>query len=60
MGDDDVDMYTKKIGQRPLTVDVLSILHFGKIGVYCKYSPMSVLKKERGVEFKSFAAGIYF
>ena len=60
VGDDDVDTYTKKIGQRPFTVDVLGILHFGKLGVYCKYSPMSVLKKDRGVEFKSFAAGIYF
>ena len=59
-GDSDADMYTKKIGQRPITVDVLGILHIGKIGVYCKYSPMSVLKKERGVEFKSFAAGLYF
>lgn len=58
--DEDFDVYTKKIGQRPITVDVLGILHFGKIGVYCKYSPMSVLKKERGLEFKSFAAGIYF
>ena len=60
LGDDDVDTYTKKIGQRPITVDVLGILHFGKLGVYCKYSPMSVLKKDRGVEFKSFAAGFYF
>ncbi len=59
-GNDEVDTYTKKIGQRPFTVDVLGILHFGKIGVYCKYSPMSVLKKDRGVEFESFAAGIYF
>lgn len=59
-GDVEYDEYTKKIGQRPITVDVLGILHFGKLGVYCKYSPMSVLKKDRGVEFKSFAAGIYF
>lgn len=59
-GDNEIDTYTKKIGQRPITVDVLGILHFGKLGVYCKYSPMSVLKKDRGVEFKSFAAGIYF
>lgn len=59
-GDNELDTYTKKIGQRPITVDVLGILHFGKLGVYCKYSPMSVLKKDRGVEFKSFAAGIYF
>ena len=56
----ELDTYTKKIGQRPITVDVLGILHFGKLGIYCKYSPMSVLKKDRGVEFKSFAAGIYF
>lgn len=60
IGDVEYDEYTKKIGQRPFTVDVLGILHFGKLGVYCKYSPMSVLKKDRGVEFKSFAAGIYF
>ena len=60
IGDVEYDEYTKKIGQRPITVDVLGILHFGKVGVYCKYSPMSVLKKDRGVEFKSFAAGIYF
>ena len=60
IGDVEYDEYTKKIGQRPFTVDVLGILHFGKLGVYCKYSPMSVLKKDRGVEFKSFAAGFYF
>ena len=60
IGDVEYDEYTKKVGQRPFTVDVLGILHFGKLGVYCKYSPMSVLKKDRGVEFKSFAAGIYF
>ena len=58
--DRDYDEYVRKVGQRPITVDVLGILHFGRIGVYCKYSPMSVLKKDRGVEFKSFAAGIYF
>jgi hypothetical protein len=60
IGDDDFDVNTKKIGHRPLTVDVLGILHFGSVGVYCKYSPMSVLKKERGPEFKSLAVGVYF
>ena len=60
-GDKDTDLYTKKIGQRPFTVDVLGIVHFSKgFGVYCKYSPMSVLKKDRGLEFKSFAVGFYF
>ena len=59
-GDDEMDVSTKKIGQRPFTVDVLGIVHFSGIGIYCKYSPMSVLKKDRGPEFKSFAVGIYF
>lgn len=59
-GDHAADELTKKIGQRPFTVDVLGMLHFGDFAVYCKYSPMSVLKKDRGEEFKSLAVGIYF
>ena len=59
-GDCETDEYVKKIGQRPITVDVLGMLHFGDFAVYCKYSPMSVLKKDRGVDFKSLAVGIYF
>lgn len=59
-GDDQLDTYTKKIGQRPFTVDVLGIVHLGKMGIYCKYSPMSVLKKDRGPEFKSLSVGLYF
>ena len=61
MGDDDVDVYSKKIGQRPFTVDVLGIVHVAKgFGFYCKYSPMSVLKKDKGPDFKSLAVGFYF
>ncbi len=59
-GDDNFNVFTKKIGQRPLTVDLLGIVHLWKLGVYCKYSPMSVLKKDRGTEFKSLAIGVYF
>lgn len=59
-GDDDVSVYTRKIGQRPFTVDVMGIVHLGDLGIYCKYSPMSVLKSDRGPEFKSLAFGIYF
>ena len=58
-GDHEVDDYTKKIGQRDITVDVLGIVDFGKIGIYCKYSPMSVLEKDRGPKFQSLAVGIY-
>ena len=59
-GDDEVDVQTKKIGERPITIDVLGMLHFGDFAVYCKYSPMSVLKKDKGPDFKSLAVGIYF
>lgn len=59
-GDNEYSISTKDIGQRPITVDVLGLVHIGDIGVYCKYSPMSVLKTDRGPEFKSLAFGIYF
>jgi len=57
--DHQIDDYTKKIGQRDISVDVLGIVDFGKIGIYCKYSPMSVLEKDRGPKFQSLAFGIY-
>lgn len=30
------------------------------VGLYCKYSPMSVMKKNYGPDFKSVSVGIYF
>lgn len=57
-GDDEVDVYTKKIGQRKVTVDVLGIVSYGNMGIYCKWSPMSVLDKNEGPDFKSLAVGI--
>lgn len=59
IGDEEIDVYTKNINYRPFTVDVLGIFHFWEIGFYCKYSPMSVLKKDKGPEFQSLAFGIY-
>lgn len=59
-GDDEVNVSTKNIGQRPFTVDVLGMVHVSRVSIYCKYSPMSVLKTDRGPEFKSLAFGIYF
>ena len=59
--DEDYEISTKKIGTRPFTIDIMGIVHVAKsFGVYCKYSPMSVLKKDRGVEFKSVSVGLYF
>lgn len=60
MGDTDIKESTRKIGQRPVTVDVLGVFDFSGIGVFCKYSPMSVLKKDKGPDFKSLAVGFYF
>ncbi|MBR4730819.1 MAG: hypothetical protein IK075_11250 [Prevotella sp.] len=61
VNDHEIDDQTKKIGQRPITVDVLGILHFASgVGIYCKYSPMSVFEKDKGPDFKSLAVGIYF
>jgi len=63
--DVEVETSTKDIGQRPVTVDFMGILKSDGIGVYCKYSPMSVLKKksENGVEnpqFHSLTFGLFF
>lgn len=60
MGDDDVNVTTKKIGLRPVTVDIMGVLDIYGVGLYCKYSPMSVYKKDRGPEFKSLTFGLYF
>lgn len=59
-GDDECSLNTKDIGQRPITIDALGMVHLGDLSIYCKYSPMSVLKTDRGPEFKSLAFGIYF
>lgn len=61
IGDHEIEDLTKKIGQRPITVDILGIVHIAKgFGVYCKYSPMSVFKKDKGPDFKSLSVGFYF
>lgn len=60
IGDDEYDVKTHKIGTRPVTVDILGILSFRALSVYCKYSPMSVLKNSSGMEFKSVSFGICF
>ena len=57
------------IGQRPVTVDIFAMLQCGGIGLYCRYSPMSVLKTKsvtapdgtvtENPQFKSITFGIY-
>ena len=60
-GDNEVEISTRGLKYRPLTVDLIGIVHVAKsFGFYCKYSPMSVLKKNYGPEFKSVSVGVYF
>ena len=60
-GDNEVEISTRGLKYRPLTVDLMGIVHVAKsFGFYCKYSPMSVLKKNYGPEFKSVSVGVYF
>ncbi len=55
LDDDDYYITTRKIGHRPVTVDFMGILRAYGIGFYVKYSPMSVLKTNRGPEFRALS-----
>jgi hypothetical protein len=57
--DDDYDVTTKNIGYRPVTVDFMGIFRAYGFGFYVKYSPMSVLKTNRGPQFRALSFGLY-
>ena len=64
-GDNEIEVSTKGFDYNVVTVDFMGILKSGGIGLYFKYSPMSVLKKksENGVEnpqFKALSFGLFF
>lgn len=59
-GDVEHNMTTKKIDYRPVTVDIRAIMKLDGIGIYARYSPMTVFKKDRGPEFRSLSLGLYF
>ena len=58
VGDDEVEINTKGLEYRPVTVDIMGMLQYRHVGIYCKYSPMSVLKTDMGPEFRSVSVGI--
>ena len=61
IGDHEYDINIKDIGYNPVTVDILGIIHVAEgFGIYCKYSPMNVMKSGRGPEYKSISVGLYF
>jgi len=58
-GDDNIDISTKGIEYRPLTVDLMGMVTYRKVSIFCKYSPMTVLKKDKGPEFHAVTLGVF-
>ncbi len=58
-GDDNIDISTKGLEYRPFTVDLMGMLTYKKVSVFAKYSPMTVLKKDRGPQFHSVTLGVF-
>ena len=59
LGDDEFDVTTKKIGQRPFTVDGYVKIDAPYIpAIYCKYCPMEFFKKDRGPKMHQLSFGI--
>lgn len=50
---------TKGIKYRPITIDIMGMASYKGIGIYCKYSPMSVLMKNKGPEFHALTFGLF-
>lgn len=50
----------KNIHQNPVTVDFMLGAQWRMVGIYAKYSPCDVLKKDFGPRFKSFSTGFVF
>lgn len=49
---------TGGIGQSPVTVDVMGIIHYQLFGIYARYAPMKVLRTSAALDFQSFSTGI--
>ena len=60
LGDYEFDTNVKNIEYRPVTIDFMCIITYKKTSLYCKYSPMSVLKNDKGPQFHSLTCGFYF
>lgn len=58
IGDNHYNVSTNHVGCRPVTVDLMGILSIYGVGIYCKYSPMSLLKNKSGLDFKTISFGL--
>ncbi len=57
-GNEEYSIKTRKIGQRPVTVDLYGVVRFKSVGWYVRYSPMNVLSDKTGLEFNSVSTGL--
>ena len=58
---EDYEVETKKIGQRPFTVDGYARIEVPNLpAIYCKYCPMEFFKKGRGPKMHQLSFGICF
>ena len=58
---EDYEVHTKKIGQRPITIDGFMKLRTPWLpSIYCKYCPMEFFKKDRGPKMHQLSFGICF
>ena len=59
LGNEDMDISIKDFDYRPVTVDFMGMLTYKGMGMYFKYSPMSVLKTNQGPQFHSLSFGLF-
>lgn len=60
-GDYDHDIDVCKIGQRPVTIDLLAMVRIPSfVDVYFKYSPTKLFKSGRGPEVNQLSFGVWF
>ena len=61
IGDEDLSTTTRNIGERPITIDGLFIVHLPSFpDIYCKYSPTKFFKTGRGPEMNQLSIGLYW
>lgn len=54
----DYSINTGHIHQSPVTVDALGVLSWQAIGIYARYSPMSVLRRSAALDFNAVSVGL--
>lgn len=60
LNEEDYSINTYKIEQRPVTIDAMLVVETPYfLPLYCKYSPMSVFKKDRGPKMHQLSFGIF-